>query len=1257
MLSMLLAFSLVLSIAPFGYASGLDELMIVEELPVEEQTQEQPVDATITVEETEAAAEETEAVVPETVPAATEPAEEVTEATAPEQTEAEETQPEETEAEETEPEETEPEQLEDIVLTEAQLEEKRALSGEAEALAALIPGEDYVADEVIFMAEDAAYARTVAQAYGGSLKSCEYGVAVIALQGMTVAEAMVMAADLTNNLPAVYPNYITQVEPVDSGTVRASAYVPRAQEWEDWVRGWMDNPDPFLRDPASSQFQWMHDMVNTYQAWGVTTGIPAVKVAVVDSGVQANHPDLNGKVTSYDIGLGTSDAYGHGTHVAGIIAASMDNGIGGAGIAPGVSIMNIRVLNAQGSGTDANIARGIRAAADNGAWIINLSLGGPRYNSVEEQAVAYAVSRGVTVVAAMGNNGSNTIYYPAAYNFNGVVSVVAVDKAASRAWFSNYGKWADVAAPGESILSCVPGSGYDLDSGTSMAAPVVSGVAALYMSAYGKVSPAEMEQLLRKNTSKGNTNDLGTGIVDAAKLFGAKKMDLAYQITDEYGNVLYLNNYKNAKVPCESTLRFGSLNVENDDTSVILYTLDGKNPTVKDGQVVNGQFYDWGTGIDLSSYSGKSVTVKASYISGMGIVSKPISLKINVAASQKVSSVTIDGPDTLVAGKKGTYTAAVLPAKAEQGVNWYIYSRTGQNKASINAKGVLTTEANSSGRITIRAISKADPSKYRDFTVNVQTYNPVKTITLNYDKYTLNVGQQFTLGVQAMVDTTNMIIPSDRFDVEWSTSSAKIATVDAKTGRVTAIGKGTATITCKALDGSGKTAKCKVTVNVPVEDIVITGQHIVEPGKSVNYKATVYPTTANNKKVTWLLHDAPYGVTISTSGMVKVPQTARTGVEFTVLALAQDGSGVVGSMECRIENKCKSLSVSYAGSAGRSRAKINNKGEVTALTLFSTKRTNGLYVDNGITTDISAPLDLHFTGSNYPVFQCSSSKPEVADVFVDRSTNLPVVVGLSKGTAKITFSTTDGSNKKAVVTVNVINPVSTMSIQTNANRIDYNDSGRDGIPIIAFGKSANHKVVFADTYGVPGNQKVTWDFTVKEYSWNTGRFVKDWTSEIRAKKLVTISNSGSLSVKAGMKNFWYGISGEIRIAVTATAQDGTGQTATLEYYAIPQTTYLKIDKARTLTCVDPANGIYALYFQCDQRKYFADPTVCAFTATSSNPQLIGVRSIEPAYDRGDDWYTCYLVLSKNSTSGNAKITIKSADGAKSDSYSLTVKTR
>ncbi|RPI86795.1 MAG: peptidase S8, partial [Chloroflexi bacterium] len=233
------------------------------------------------------------------------------------------------------------------------------------------------------------------------------------------------------------------------------------------------------------------------QGWELATGSSSVTIAIVDTGIDRTHPDLAGKlVAGIDIANGDTnpqDDHGHGTHVAGIAAALSNNGRGVAGVSWGARLMPVKVLNAAGSGSQANVAAGIVWATDHGAQIINLSLGS-RDESLDasgfpvlKDAVDYATSAGVIVVAAAGNGGGNSVMYPAAYP--NVIAVGATDSSNTRAGLSNYGPEIDLCAPGISIFSTVPG-GYSSSSGTSMAAPFVSGLASILLGIPGNGSPA-----------------------------------------------------------------------------------------------------------------------------------------------------------------------------------------------------------------------------------------------------------------------------------------------------------------------------------------------------------------------------------------------------------------------------------------------------------------------------------------------------------------------------------------------------------------------------------------------------------------------------------------------------------------------------------------------------------------------------------------------------------------------------------------------
>jgi len=243
----------------------------------------------------------------------------------------------------------------------------------------------------------------------------------------------------------------------------------------DAVAQAVDNPnDPYFGN------QWNMAKVHAPEAWDVTKGSSDVRIAILDTGIDLDHPDLASKIVSsinFTDSATTDDIYGHGTHVAGIAAAVSNNALGVAGLGRDCSIMNVKVLGNSGFGYFSWVAQGVTWAADNGANVINLSLGSSTPSSVLESAIDYAWSKGVVVVAAAGNNSSSSPLYPAYYaNCIAVASTNSDDTLSS---FSNYGNWVDVAAPGASIYSCTFDGLYGYKSGTSMASPHVAGLSGL----------------------------------------------------------------------------------------------------------------------------------------------------------------------------------------------------------------------------------------------------------------------------------------------------------------------------------------------------------------------------------------------------------------------------------------------------------------------------------------------------------------------------------------------------------------------------------------------------------------------------------------------------------------------------------------------------------------------------------------------------------------------------------------------------------
>ena len=264
-----------------------------------------------------------------------------------------------------------------------------------------------------------------------------------------------------------------------------------------------------VNDPLST-FQYPLSKVNAYGAWDVTTGSSSIIVGILDTGVNANHPDLAGRVLpGHDFfhgGTDTSDPVGHGTHIAGIIAASGDNGQGIAGMCWQCKILPVKVGDDRGLRDDA-ITDGIRWAVDNGARVLNLSFGGSGDSPAIHEAIQYAISKNVLVVVAAGNEADegNPVEYPAAYDES--LAVGATDDNDQHAFFSEVQSYVDVSAPGWNV----PGtgnqfdpSGYESESGTSFSAPYVAGEAALLLS----VNPSLDVNALR-NLILSTADDLG----------------------------------------------------------------------------------------------------------------------------------------------------------------------------------------------------------------------------------------------------------------------------------------------------------------------------------------------------------------------------------------------------------------------------------------------------------------------------------------------------------------------------------------------------------------------------------------------------------------------------------------------------------------------------------------------------------------------------------------------------------------------------
>lgn len=312
------------------------------------------------------------------------------------------------------------------------------------------------------------------------------------------------------------------------------------------------------------QWQWYATRTHLVPEWALRAAAN-VTVAVIDTGADVSAPDLAAKAPQgFDLDTGSTsieDAHGHGTFVASLAAGSVTNGEGIAGSGGDARLLVIRAGTGKGRFTDLDEARAIVAAVERGARIINLSFGGARTSATEQRAIEFAASRGVLLVAAVGNDFSrgNPVEYPAALlqpersNGNGGVGLAVAASTATGKWapFSNTGSWVSLAAPGEGVFAAVsslssptayprvqlPGSSsglYGFGTGTSYAAPQVAGAAAIVWGANLSLTAADVARIL-KDTAQGGgrwTPELGYGVVDVATAVARATGQIAAPATD-----------------------------------------------------------------------------------------------------------------------------------------------------------------------------------------------------------------------------------------------------------------------------------------------------------------------------------------------------------------------------------------------------------------------------------------------------------------------------------------------------------------------------------------------------------------------------------------------------------------------------------------------------------------------------------------------------------------------------------------------------
>lgn len=1094
----------------------------------------------------------------------------------------------------------------DYKFSSQQLADKKVLSSHVEDIVTIHSTEavtiedykdatgEYELGEVVYLAETKTEAEQVAKAFGGTLDSYSYEVAVITLPPKaTVALAVAAAADPDVKLPAVWPNYYSYLHTDTNGTI--------------------DSLSP--ADPAFSK-QWQHDYIGSRYAWAAGYKGQGIKVAVIDTGLEQTHEDLQANAlpgkTFVDGANGTpqnTDNQTHGTHVAGIIAAD-DNNLGGRGIAPDANVRGYSVFSTDNRCKTSWIKSAINAAVADGNDIINMSLGSPNYDGDYEKIVNNAYEAGVAIFASSGNDDSDGNNFPAAYA--STISVGAVDQNGSRASFSNFGKTVTLSFPGVNIYSTYPtGKGSDSTknyysgSGTSQASPAAAGTAAVILSARadirnktGKARVSALLSAMKSSTTKCVNSGMGAGttylpgVLKIATDMTAPEIPVINIIeTTDDGAAIKKN--KNAYLT-------DSINVTlSTKTAVgvnIYYSIDGKTPTYKNGVITNAAIahpdstddpYVYKLGDKIALTGAKSKTIKA-------IAVNPVSGKVSKVASKTVtltpipSGVTVapvNNVKKIAAGKSLKFTATVTPSYAiSSKVAWSVDDKAKAAGITVS-NGTVKTQATKTtktpaGEYTVTATAvgsdgntfNGQPGSYTFTVIDATAITKVALIDSATKKAPVakSIKKDETLDLAGYLIVTKTDpatkVKTDHTgadalaDVAWSSNNTKVATVS-DTGVITAIGPGKAVIKAVSNDGGNKSASYTVTVLQPVQTITISGPTRVASGKAIALTAKVTPANASNKKVVWTISGDGKAVSINKSNGKVTTKKESTG-EYTVKATAADGFG--GS-----SNDYKITVVS---------------GEITKITLSAKKLTlfppkTSASVSATKATLIST-IDAKGTDSalSKTLITWTSSSPSIASV--DQSGN---VTAKAPGKATITCAATDGSNKKATCTVNVTVPMSKLVIGPT--------DGYDGR--IAVGKKIKMVAKYYSNYGTPANKKISWE-------------IVNQSDDVPTDK-VTIDKNGTVSVA---KDVVPGGS----VTVQAIAQDGSGVTSNpFTLYIWPNFVAARLKQIYT---TDNDNKISGYFFMVeataskdtkgkpDWTKAVEIPDYC--TATVSGPKNVGL---------------------------------------------------
>lgn len=928
------------------------------------------------------------------------------------------------------------------VMTSEDMENKAKLRENVDSVLDGKEGINYVENEILVYADSLEEAEMFAEAFNGSLSKYVERLAVIKLNTgedepvLSVKQAVTAAADVNSKLPAAWPNTIHQ---------------------------FYTSADPAL-DPFSSVYQWQHDMLNSEDAWKAGYDGTGVKVAVLDTGIRLGHEDFDwSKVVTYCTSLdkeeelnkyrpnnplviSEDDLYvGHGTHVNGIIAAQRNNNKGGAGIAPNVELYSCNIFTPTVGAAADDIYEGIYWAIEQEVDIVNMSFGTIEYNQYVADAVKDAYEHGIMMFAAAGNVNSNSDHYPACYE--GAISIAAIEETGAKTYFSSYGSKVRYAFPGDSIYSTVSGiigengdvtslttDSYCEFSGTSMASPAAAAAAAITIQyarennlIYRLSGPDKVNKLLSLMDAASITpsqKNIGKGCVNLAKLVGVTTIEEAPKMPE----LIYFPGGTYLK----SSLEIALAPVENAD---IIYTTDNTVPSVKNGELQGStRFYDYYNGIIIEG--SRNVTLKAVAVNMTTGQTSPVLTQKYVLKPdvRSVNAYNKENQYVVSQGGKLTLKADCYPDYAVcKKIEWFVDL---QPKGITVKNGVVSVSKNAKpGVYGIVAIATNGTDDNTDDTYDyveievIKSEKKVSSIKSEKLSYVINENEDYRLQPIKVESKDNSVKCKDLL---WTVSDTDIIESYIDDGNLCVYGKreGKTKLTGKALDGSNK----KIVLNIEVVGTgVLKGNIRIPRGKSATYKAVSYNgKNISNKLLTWKVAPEGKGVTVA-NGKVKVAKDA--GIQtYTVTATRKDNDAIQYVTEIKVVS-----------------------GSITKLEIPKSSQniilTRCMDSDIGVT---SARVAIKMEGSGAT---SDNWRFDTDTSLIDCSKKgniLTINAGGYCGSTTINLYSVDGSNKKAQIKVDVVNPASRMKLSYPTGRCAN----------LAYGKTMKLIPYFGKDYGV-----------------------------------------------------------------------------------------------------------------------------------------------------------------------------------------------